>query len=251
MTKTFTSILTALLLSLGTAAFGQVQYHNAEEFPLYGKISDDTEGRYQRLPASLKGVTRPPVYSLGCHSAGLYVRFHSDSPFIRVKWTSSNGNTMNHMADSGTRGVDLYILTDGTWRFVGTGRPTHGNKTTDASLAENMDPKDREYMLYLSLYDGIDKLEIGIKEGSSISGPEVKSPSDDKPIVAYGTSILQGGCCSRPGMAFTNIVARRLDREVINLGFSGNGQLDLEIAEFMASVEDPGLYSLTMSRIVL
>ena len=29
---------------------------------------------------------------------------------------------------------------------------------------------------------------------------------------------------------------------MINLGFSGNALLDLEIAELMASVEDPGLY---------
>lgn len=45
-------------------------------------------------------------------------------------------------------------------------------------------------------------------------------------------------------MAHTNILGRRLDREVINLGFSGNALLDMEIAQLMASVEDPGLYVL-------
>jgi lysophospholipase L1-like esterase len=45
-------------------------------------------------------------------------------------------------------------------------------------------------------------------------------------------------------MAHTNIIGRRLDREVINLGFSGNALLDMEIAELMASVEDPGLFVL-------
>ena len=37
-------------------------------------------------------------------------------------------------------------------------------------------------------------------------------------------------------MAHSNILARRLNREVINLGFSGNGQLDLEIADVIAAV---------------
>jgi hypothetical protein len=36
-------------------------------------------------------------------------------------------------------------------------------------------------------------------------------------------------------MAHSNILARRLNREVINLGFSGNGQLDLEIARVIAA----------------
>ena len=40
----------------------------------------------------------------------------------------------------------------------------------------------------------------------------------------YGTSITQGGCASRPGMAYTNILSRRIDAPFINLGFSGSGR---------------------------
>ena len=38
----------------------QIVYHDASDFPLLGKISDDTETRYERLPVSLKEVSRPP-----------------------------------------------------------------------------------------------------------------------------------------------------------------------------------------------
>ena len=68
--------------------------------------------------------------------------------------------------------------------------------------------------------------------------------SSDKPIVMYGSSILQGGCASRPGMAYTNIIGRRFNREVFNLGFSGNARLDMEIAHLMARVKDPGAFVL-------
>lgn len=71
----------------------------------------------------------------------------------------------------------------------------------------------------------------------------INYPIREKPIVFYGTSILQGGCASRPGMAHTNIISRRLNRECINLGFSGNGQLDLEVARVMAEV-DAGVFVL-------
>ena len=71
---------------------------------------------------------------------------------------------------------------------------------------------------------------------STLDQPEVSLPVREKPVVFYGTSILQGGCASRPGMAHTNILERWLNRECINLGFSGNALLDLEIAELIATV---------------
>ncbi len=92
-------------------------------------------------------------------------------------------------------------------------------------------------MLYLPLYDGVDKLEIGIDPGAEIVASELNSPNRENPIVMYGTSILQGASASRPGMAATNIIGRRFDREVVNLGFSANAFLDKEIAELMSEVE--------------
>ena len=65
----------------------------------------------------------------------------------------------------------------------------------------------------------------------------------EQPIVAYGTSILQGAVASRPGLAWTNILERNLDRTVINLGFSGNGRFEKPIFDLMAKV-DAKLYIL-------
>ena len=223
-------------------AAGEPVWHDAARFPLYGQAADSTLTRYERLPASFREVSREPVWNLGRNSAGLAVRFRSDSPFIRVRWTSMSGNTMNHMTETGVRGLDLYILADGAWRFAGVGRPV--GKTTDAVLVGGMDRQEREYMLYLSLYDGVDSLYIGVDEDAFIDVPEVQLPDRRHPVVMYGTSILQGGCASRPGMAYTNIIGRRLGREVMNLGFSGNALLDFEIAELMASVEEPGVFVL-------
>ena len=56
----------------------------------------------------------------------------------------------------------------------------------------------------------------------------------EKPIIFYGTSITQGGCASRPGMAHTNIISRQLDRDVINFGFSGNGRMEESIANLIS-----------------
>ena len=236
-------IITSFIALLCSQVYCQnVVYTDASAFPLYGKVSDRTEGRYERLPSELKGVSRDPVWYLGRNSAGLFVRFRSNSTSIHARWESTFNNTMTHMTDTGTKGLDLYALVDGEWRHVCSAQPQ--GKKSEREIIRDMDPIEREYMLYLSLYDGVSSLEIGVDEGAFIDGPAVDRPSRSKPIVMYGTSILQGGCANRPGMAHTNIISRRLDREVINLGFSGNALLDMEIARLMASVEDPGLFVL-------
>ena len=229
-------------LLLGVSAFAQ-NWYDAATLPLYGKARQDTKELYERLPAEFEGRSRDAVWYLGRNSAGLYVRFSSNASAIWLRWSAKFGNHMNHQTLTGTRGLDLYVLTDkGEWRFMAPGRPTLDSKDCEQKVIGAMEPKWREYMLYLPLYDGLTKLEIGVDREAVVEAPKVDLPRCDKPIVMYGTSILQGGCANRPGMAHTSILSRRFNREVINLGFSGNALLDLEIAELMASVEDPAIY---------
>ena len=227
------ALIFGLLLAASTHA--QLLYHDASAFPLLGKATDATLTRYERLPASLKSVSRKPLWDLGRNSAGLALRFRSNSTCIGAKWEVRDNRSMNHMTPTGIKGLDLYCLQDGKWVFAGSGRPQ--GKVNEATIVKNMDPEEREYLLYLSLYDGVTSLAIGVDSLSTLDQPTVDLPVREKPVVFYGTSILQGGCASRPGMAHTNIISRRLNRECINLGFSGNAFLDLEVAKVIAEVE--------------
>ena len=240
MMKRLLTILAALALAFPAPA--QI-YHNADDLPLFGKITEDTAERYERLPAYLEGNIRDMLWTLGRHSAGLYIRFNTNSTEIWCRWTVKFGTHMAHQTLIGSRGVDLYALNDkDEWRFVAAAMPDRDSKESNYRIATCMDGKEREYMLYLPLYDSIDSLEIGIDSTAVLSLPKVDLPKAERPIVMYGTSILQGGCANRPGMASTGIIGRRLNRQVINLGFSGNAKVDLEIAEVMASAKDPSLF---------
>lgn len=229
---------TWLCLSAGAA----VRYVDASRFPLLGKAAPQGTAQYERLPAAFEQKVRQPVWWLGRNSAGLAVRFRSNTTQVSLRWENLSGAHMNHMTDTGIRGFDLYALEDGQWRFAGSARPGQ-KKANEVQIVGGMEPQAREFMLYLPLYDGVTKLEIGVDSLSFIDPPQADDPVRRKPLVFYGTSILQGGCASRAGMAFTNIIGRRLHRECINLGFSGNGQLDLDIARLMAAV-DAGAYVL-------
>lgn len=220
----------------------QIKFKDASEFKLLGKISDDTETLYERLPAFLKNLTREPVWNLGKNTSGLAIRFRSNSSSVSAKWEVLANVNLNHMTHTGVKGLDLYAWKDNSWQFVNSARPT--GKINEAVIISNMDAVEREYIMYLPLYDGVVNLQIGVDSTAFIEMPILDFPKTTAPIVFYGTSITQGGCATRPGMSYPNILSRTLNREIINLGFSGNGQLDYEIAELMATRSDIGLFVL-------
>ena len=232
-------LLAVLLATAAITASAAIEYHDAASLPRLGSAAPDATEIYTRLPDSLQGRVRDELWDLGQHSAGIAVRFRTSSPEIHARWHNRIKFNMNHMTPTGIRGLDLYMLdADSTWSFVNSGRPSLAKATTETKIAGGFAPGvEREFMLYLPLYDGVDSLYIGIDSTATLLPPAVALPRAGKPVVMYGSSILQGGCATRPGMAHTNIMMRRLNREVVNLGFSGNARLDPEMASMMADID--------------
>ena len=120
---------------------------------------------------------------------------------------------MVHMADTGLKGTDLYIYEgdtpqfpgDNGWRHVNTNRPNADKSqvVNEKMYVENLDSTMKEFMIYLPLYDGIEELEVIVDSAAVITPGSPRLIDGNKKIVAYGTSILQGGCASRTGMAAT------------------------------------------------
>ncbi|HOA73064.1 MAG TPA: SGNH/GDSL hydrolase family protein [Phycisphaerae bacterium] len=215
-------------------------WYDARLLPVEGKGWTDTAEFWHRLPARAKGVVRDPVWTLSTNTAGICVRFVTDAPKIAARWTVTSSNlAMPHMPATGVSGLDLYVRHEGQWRWTGAGRPG-STSSSEAVLVDNVPAGTHEYMLYLPLYNGVKSLEIGIPPTAQLFKP---APRAAKPVVVYGTSICQGGCASRPGMAHVAILGRRLDVPTINLGFSGNGKMEPEMADLLAEL-DPAVYVL-------
>lgn len=212
-----------------------IQWYDALQLGLEGQGWAENGRPYDRLPARAEGVVPSAVWSLSHHSAGLAVRFLSDSPEISARWSVLSENlAMPHMPATGVSGLDLYAKDGDRWRWLAQGRPSQ-QKDNLAKLVGNAPAGMHEYMIYLPLYNGTDKLEIGVKVGATLA--KAPARTDARPIVFYGTSITHGGCASRPGMSYPAIVGQRLDRAHINLGFSGNGKMEPEMATLIAELD--------------
>ena len=189
---------------------------------------------YDRLPAEAEKTVPKAVWNLSRHSAGMMIRFRASTDQIVVRYQVKGNQSMPHMPATGVSGVDLYAgNSDGDWLWC-MGKYTFGDtiqyRFTGLTPNDTYHQKGREYRLYLPLYTAVQWLEIGVPEGVTLTPLPVRI---DPPIVIYGTSIAHGACASRPGMAWTSILGRKLDRPVINLGFSGNGRMEKEVVDFL------------------
>jgi len=237
------TLILIFLLGATFVAFSQekkdtLKWTEAKDLGVGGKgwVSDSLD--YYRLPLRARGHVPTSVWDLSKHTAGFYLHFITDARTIKVKWGLTDVNLgMYHFAPTGVSGLDLYVkMHDNSWHWLAIGRPIKSDN--EQTLVENLPEGKREYILYLPLYNGIRYLELGIPKENKLE----KAPAfPGKPIVIYGTSIIQGGCASRPGMCSTAILERRLNREFINLGFSGSGRMEPELATLISEL-DPAVY---------
>lgn len=218
-----------------------VTWYDARNIGVEGKGYSDTEGYYDRLPGRAHGLVRQVVWDLSRQSAGMCVHFATDSASIHVRWTLRLSRlAMPHMAATGISGVDLYALDDaGRWRWLAVGQPD-GYPVLEQKLVDGLAPGLRQYRLYLPLYNGVESVEIGVDKAAVF---QPIPPRTTKPIVFYGSSIVQGACASRPGMHHVAILGRRLNQPVVNLGFSGNALMEPELAQLVAEL-DPSIFVL-------
>jgi hypothetical protein len=214
---------------------------NQTPFKLIGFYCFEQDKVYRRFPVNPDPVLPDGVEALSNHTAGGQIKFRTDSKRIAVKVKLLSPPGMDHMPDTGSSGFDIYAGEPGRQTFCGVNRlvPRGTDYTHEFVFPESL---MREITLNFPLYNGVEKLSLGLDENAAIAAP---TPFvNDSPIVVYGTSIAQGGCASRPGMCYSNILSRKLNRPFINLGFSGNGKGEPEVAEHISRIQDPAMFIL-------
>ena len=224
-------------------------------------------GGFVRLPPAANSTVRQAVWELSRHSAGIAVHFELQGAgcatgdgdgtitlLISTVYTGA-GLDMPHMPATGMSGFDLYAVDAavvGGLRWLANWVPSaFGDYTTvpaNGTLASGLDPTLRRFALYLPLYNGVQLLRLATATSTATATAVDKSKCNIVPvpvaggddggggILFYGTSVTQGGVVSRPGQAFTNILSRTLKMPVYNFGFSGNGEMEINVTRHLLLV---------------
>ena len=245
----------AVLCALAAVADNSkpIEFHNAFEAPfeLTGFPWRGPNGELRRLPMTItendieyKNVIKTLVW----HSAGGEVRFRTNSDRIVLRAELYHVLDMNHMARTGSAGFAFCTDSrpgagyDKFQRVVGlspkeamNGGGADGAGKLQYTLYLNNGGKPRTVSIYMPLYSGVRKMEIGLEEGSLLLPPNPRKIKD--PICFYGSSITQGCSASHPGNVYTTLLCRALDAPQINLGFSSGAHGEQCVAEAIAGLK--------------
>jgi len=210
----------------------------SEPFSITGADRDRLKsGELYRLPENCD-VNGGALW-LSKKAAGIKVRFATNSPYIGIYTELLDVCHMAHMPLSGSCGFDLYRLENGKERFIKAFMPPTGvcsgidHYHSISAIAEDF-TDIYTYTLYLPLYTGVKKLEIGVAPDAVL-----EKGADyiiDKPVIYYGSSITQGGCASRPGNSYPSLISHMLNVDHTNLGFSGCCIGELAMAEYIGGL---------------
>lgn len=202
-----------------------LQYINAQHLLLQGRAASIPSQGYNRIDTNLLKKIPSHVAGLSKNTAGLQVDFITNSTTIAFKWTLEKYSLLPNMTPIAKNGLDLYGFNHNRLQFVATAAPTGAH--SEKIAVSHLDGQMRHYRVYLPLYGSLTELFVGIDSGAVIQTPKlVRQPK----IVIYGTSITQGASASRPGLAYPAILSRHLNATVYNMGFSGSGKMEPEMA---------------------
>ena len=217
------------------------EWHDGSTLPQEGRGFSDTESPYVRVPVRHKDKCSPAVWSLAHNSSGICIRFSTDSRAMRIRWKVRDPQIASHNLTGAARsGIDVYVqdVATGKWKFKQGSRPMATSNEVEFAWTPT-----RACMIYLPLYNVVDKFEVGLRKGAYVKPLPPRKNGVTKPVVCYGTSITQGGSASRPGMAWTAIAARHADVPFVDLGFAGSGKMEMSMVDVVAEV-DSSLYVL-------
>ncbi len=196
---------------------------------------DKNQNEYFRLDASQKDKYTDAHKWLGQSTAGGCLRFYTDAKAVALKVVYRGCVLgMHHFCDRGVYGFDMHTGTGTDRRYAGKAMQTFAENPNENCQVLELYGSAVELMINFPLYGGIQKLSIGLPADCFVSKP---SPRKYLPVAFYGSSITQGGCVSRPGNMYSNLLCRALDCDNINLGFSGSAFGETYAADFLGTRE--------------
>ncbi|MBO5069638.1 MAG: hypothetical protein J6C37_04670, partial [Roseburia sp.] len=205
-------------------------YHYFDEpLKLFGVPCLEQTGKVQRLPESLmQKLHNLELFGRRCPGARLC--FRTNSPKVQIKITLETLSVDIWMSILSCQSAFVLVGERSSAHFAGVVFP----QNYDAKIFEGTIQKSDEMediTIFLPRNEGVADVEIGICDDAIIEAPTPYV--NEKPVVYYGSSITEGGCCSNMFNVYNAILSNRLNLDYYNFGFSGNAKGEPEVADYI------------------
>lgn len=208
-----------------------MRYYDFRESPirLFGAPLLERNGSLERLPESI--LQEIPELVPGSHrTPGARVCFRTDSRHISVRMELDAMRADVGMSIFACQSAAVFYGNRPDAYFAGLINPSNYDTLVTEKTLEHS-PVLEDITVYLPRNEYVVNLTIGIDDDAVLESPTPYT--HPVPVVFYGSSITEGGCCTRVSNAYNALVCRWLDTDYINLGFSGLARGDLCVADYI------------------
>lgn len=212
----------------------------SEPFKIYGVTPPNDECEYYiRMPQEIADTVNENVSHLCKNPSGARLRFKTTSKRILLKYSGTVYDGNMHLAFTGSSCFDLYVgdqyikpfMPDVPLKVIGTDSQPEYLESMLHIQGDGL----KDITINFPLYNCVKELYIALEEDAKIQAPDEYLPI--KPIVIYGSSITQGGCACHAGNSYANIISRRLNCDILNLGFSAGCHAEPQMADYISSLD--------------
>lgn len=164
---------------------------------------------------------------LNHRTPGARICFRTDAPQFTVRMELEKNSPDVGMSIFACQAINVMIGPHTAARFAGLVNPD-SYSTCKAEKTFDKSPVMEDITLYLPRNEHVVRLEVEVPEGAQVEAP---TPYTHPPVLFYGSSITEGGCCCRVTNAYNALVCSWLDADFYNFGFSGSARGELAVAD--------------------
>ena len=201
---------------------------------IYGVPFFETRKTLKRLPDELIEKI-PNLNFLGRRSPGVRMCFRTNSKTFTVKIEFETLSPDIGMAIYSCQSAFVYAGDRAEPRYLGLVNPPDYNTKSFSRVFDKKSTETEDIIIYLPRNEIMKNIEVEIEDDAEILPPTPYKY--EKPIVYYGSSITEGGCCCNMSNAYNAIISKHLSTNYINLGFSGNALGEPEMADFINTID--------------
>lgn len=204
-----------------------------EPIKVFGIPYFENTKELRRLPDEIL-EKYPYLDFYGRRCPGARMCFRTDSKKLSVRLVLKTLSPDMGMSLYSCQSAEVLIGSRNHLRYAGLVGP----KDYDTKIVEETFTKSavmEDVTIFFPRNEIVENLEIAVEDGAKVEAPTPYKYG--KPVLFYGSSITEGGCCCNVINAYNAILSNRLDFDYYNFGFSGSAKGEPEMAEYISGMD--------------
>ena len=199
---------------------------------VFGVPFFEKEKKFIRLSEKALSLSEG-LNNLGRRCPGARIGFKTDAEEFTVRVKLETLNPDIGMSIFGAQSINVMLGERQNSVFAGlVYPPDYNTKVFEKTIKKSK--KMEEVTLWLMRNERIESVEVIVPDDAEVLEP---TPYKYGAAVYYGSSITEGGCCCNVTNSYNALLSRWLDLEYYNLGFSSNAKGELEMADYINTID--------------